>query len=109
MHGRKYCGRMQLAYVPERIFKNPLLDRHLGRRLQMLHGATAAYAEIRTGGLHPLRGWLDYPFQPGGIEAWLLPHDARQHFFARQGAVDKHNLALAARKDRKSTRLNSST
>src|SRR3546814_17576705 len=63
----------------------------------MLHGATAAYAEIRTGGLHPLRGWLDYPFQPGGIEAWLLPHDARQHFFARQGAVDKHNLALAAR------------
>ena len=59
LDGSQNHVRLDLAQMPQVVFHDPLLDRHLGRHVQMLHLATATgtrmQTEMRATGLHALR------------------------------------------------------
>ena len=98
--GAQHIVRAHFADVPELVFQGALLDRHLRRRVQMLHFAAAAgarmQAKMRASRAHALRRFVVNLGQRAFVKTVFNAVDVRAHHLKRQGAVDKHHFAVFA-------------
>ena len=89
---------LNFGQVLQVVFQYPLLDRHLGMAVQVLHLAAAASAsmqsEMRTCRTNPQRALAPHRRHHPLLPLVLAPADLYLHFFARQGAFDEHDLAF---------------
>ncbi len=86
--------RLHAADVPQRILQHALLGGGLRHRVQVLHRAAAAGAEIGTTWGHALRAGLQHARGVGLFVARLHTIGLVLHALARQRAVDEDRLAF---------------
>ena len=84
--------------MPQVVFHDTLLDRHLGRHMQMLHLAattgTRMQTEMRAAWLHALRRLACNRRDRTLFPIVLLATDLDRHALERQGALNKDDLAV---------------
>ena len=85
-----------LAQMPEIVFQHALLHGNLGRRLQMLHGAATARAEIVAARLDPQRGLTVQRGHLAGFPLRFLAIGLETDPLAGQRTFDEDDLALRA-------------
>jgi len=86
--------RRELAEVPEGILEDALLGRRLRHRIEVLHRAATAGAEVRAARRHPLRARLEHAHGRGlGIARPLAQH-LIFHLLAGQRPLDEDGLAV---------------
>ncbi len=99
-NGRQDRVRADLGQVPEVVFQHALLDRHLGRRIQMLHLAAAAspgvQAKVWATRLHAQGRLAVYRAQVGLFPLVFAAPRFRADPFGGQGAINEHHLAVGA-------------
>ena len=96
IHGAHDALRTHLADVPQVIFQHALLDRHLRRRFQVLHGAAAAIVEMLALGRHAHRRFAVQRRHARHFPVLLFLVRHKADALARQCAFDKHDLARRA-------------
>ena len=99
--GRALDGTQQrlgahLAQVPQVVFQDALLHSDLGRRLEVLHLAATAQAEMLTARLGALGALATALGRCGLLPVVLSAADADPHLFAGQGVFDEDHLAVGA-------------
>ena len=93
---RQHLFRADATDLPETVFEHPLLDRHLRRRVEMLHRAAPAHAEMLAMWLHPGRRTGQHGHQVRQLVARLAPEAGVLDRLAGQGAGDEDRLAVQA-------------
>ena len=93
MNGPQDHVRAQPADVLEIVFQYPLLGRHLRGRVDMLHRAAAAGAEVHAPGPHPQRAFAIHFKQVRRFPFGLAAEGLEAHQFTRQRAFDEDDLA----------------
>ena len=76
------------------VFKHTLFGGDPRTRVEVLHAATAAYAEVRAHRRDTHRAWLDDALYHGFFERWFAACDPRFDDFTRQSALNKHRFAV---------------
>ena len=94
---REYGFRLDLADVPQAVFKDALLHRDLCAGLEMLHGATAAHAEMFTLGLHAHSSGLVYLHHLRQFEGRFFAVGRIADGLAGQRAFNENHLAVCMR------------
>ena len=89
---------LHLAQVPEVVLQRPLLDGHLGARVQVLHLATAAgtavQAKVRAAGAHALGGLAVDVRQAGLFPVVLFAVGVGADPLERQGTINEDHLTV---------------
>ena len=85
---------VQTADMPESVLEHALLGRCLGRRLQMLHAAAAADAEIPAARFTALCAGLQNAERSCLLVTGLSAEAGILDFLAGQGALDEYRLAF---------------
>ena len=97
VYGRQHLLRPDPPDVPQAVLQHPLLDRDLRARVEVLQAATSAKTEVAAARRHALGGRLDHLDQGGDFVCRLLAVRRAGDALARQRALDKNGLAVAAR------------
>ncbi|UGA36993.1 hypothetical protein JOS77_22870 [Chromobacterium haemolyticum] len=92
--GCQHLLRLDPADAGQIVFQHPLLDRHLGGELHMLHRTAAAGAVMRTARLRAQEAFLQHLAGVGVFVGRLLAIGAVDHGFIRQRAIDEDGLAV---------------
>ena len=96
MDRRQHLLRAQAADVPQAVLEHPLLGRNLGRRLEMLHRATAAHPEMLAARLDPGDRTGNHIDEVREFVTGLFPEAGVLYNFSRQSTVDEDRLAIQA-------------
>jgi len=80
--------------MPEIVFQYPLLGRHLGAMIQVLHAASATHAEMGATGLGPEGGCFNDPSGFSQLIGIFAPETGVFHLFPHQGAFHKNGFAF---------------
>lgn len=93
---RKHCIWRDSANSLQIVFKNALFDGNLRMRIEVLHAATAAHAEVRTTRRHAVHACAEHLLNRRLIVARLLPRDAYFNELACERALYEHRFPLGA-------------
>ena len=98
VNGSKHLARTNLAQVPKVVLQDPLLDRHLSIRVQMLDLAAATSTgmqpEVGARRLHPLRALPHKRHQLALLPLVLAAMHLHGHPLERQGPFNEDHLAI---------------
>ena len=83
-----------MADVPQCVFEHALLGGRLRDRVEMLHRATAAGAEVGAARRHALTAGAQHAADLRAFVAWLAAIDGIFDRFAGQRAIDEQRLAI---------------
>jgi hypothetical protein len=82
--------------VPQGIFEDALLGRHLRSNVHVLQAASAAYAVVRARGHYALSRSAQQLARTSELVGGLAPVGRELDALARQSAFDEYRLALPA-------------
>ena len=97
VYWRQHLPGVDLADMPQIVFKHALLCRHLCPRIQMLQAATATVAEVHTLRRNALRTFAQYRLHVGVFKTGLFAVDRRGNRFTGQRTFNENGFAVAAR------------
>jgi hypothetical protein len=91
---REHLFGLEPGDMPQGIFQHALLGGGLAGKVEMLHRASAAGAEMRTRRSHPLTRGAQHAYGMGLFVAPLAPIAGVLDNFAGQGSCDENRLAV---------------